>query len=649
MFSSNTSQVADGAANYIEDVFSTWLYTAIATNQTITNGIDLAGKGGLVWLKSRSDVTSHFLTDTARGANFELRTNTAAAQGNFGGVTSFLSNGFVADAIGPVGNSTVSWTFREQPKFFDIVTWTGNGVAGRQISHELGSVPGCIFVKRLNGDASDWYVYHRGLNNGVNAAQYYAILNSTAAQGQYEIWGNTNPTSTVFTVDSFSGVNGSGDTYVAYLFAHNAGGFGLTGTDNVISCGSYTGNGSYPNGPIIDVGFEPQWVMVKRATGGTGKWLMLDTMRGWTANLGNQKGLYANTTEREVENGSGLELQTRGWQLRDTDPEINGNGSTYIYIAIRRGPMKVPTTGTSVLGLSARAGTSTDVAVSSSAGVTDLSITKIRTSNQEWVWCPRLTGNGYLSSDDTRAEVTNSAQFQTNPWDVMSGVKFGTGVRTNSNSATYINYFLDRAPNFMDAVCYTGTGNTRTVAHNLTVAPELIIIKCRSNADNWPTYAAPLGATNMTWFNLDFATNSGVTNWWNNTAPTASVFTVRSDSSVNSSGQTYVAYLFATCPGVSSVGSYTGNGSSQTINCGFTSGARFVMVKRTNSTGNWLVVDTARGLVSAGDPTMYFNSTSADVNAIDWVDPASSGFIVNQEGTMNANVNGGAYIYLAIA
>jgi len=647
MFSSNTSQVAASAANYIEDVFSTWLYAGNESTQTITNGIDLAGRGGLVWLKNRTSgggTNSHYVFDTERGVNKRLSPNLTNAEQTGAplsttGLTSFNADGFTlgnGNGMNRSGSNYVSWTFREQQRFFDVVTYTGNGTAGRTVAHNLGSVPGCIMVKCVSSSGA-WTVYHRS-----PGATKYLILNNTDAETTFTgMWNNTEPTATEFTLGASSFVNQSGQTFVAYVFAHNAGGFGLTGTDNVITCGSYTGDGS--GNATVNLGYEPQFLITK-VISAAGDWKLYNNMSGISiATSVASNILYANLDNGEEQN-TGLALNATGFSVASA-----GSGFQYVYIAIRRGPMRIPTTGASVLGLSARAGTSTDVAVSSSAGVTDLSITKIRTSNQEWVWCPRLTGNGYLSSDDTRAEVTNSAQFQTNPWDVMSGVKFGTGVRTNSNSATYINYFLDRAPNFMDAVCYTGTGSTRTVAHNLTVAPELIIIKCRSNADNWPTYAAPLGATNMTWFNLDFATNSGVTNWWNNTAPTASVFTVRSDSSVNSSGQTYVAYLFATCPGVSSVGSYTGNGSSQTINCGFTSGARFVMVKRTNSTGNWLVVDTARGLVSAGDPTMYFNSTSADVNAIDWIDPASSGFIVNQEGTMNANVNGGAYIYLAIA
>jgi hypothetical protein len=185
------------------------------------------------------------------------------------------------------------------------------------------------------------------------------------------------------------------------------------------------------------------------------------------------------------------------------------------------------------------------------------------------------------------------------------------------------------------------------VAHNLAAVPELMIVKSRSSALGWFVYAAPIGNTRYLVLNATDA--SATLGFWNNTTPTASVFSVGAFSGVNNGGATYVAYLFASAPGVSKVFSYTGNGSSQTINCGFTGGARFVMIKRTDSTGNWMVADSARGLVSGNDPTLYLNSTAAEVTGVDWVDPDSSGFIVNQEATMNANVNGATYIGLAIS
>jgi hypothetical protein len=127
------------------------------------------------------------------------------------------------------------------------------------------------------------------------------------------------------------------------------------------------------------------------------------------------------------------------------------------------------------------------------------------------------------------------------------------------------------------------------------------------------------------------------------------VFTVGTDQDTNTSGGTYVAYLFATCAGVSKVTSFTGNGSSQTINCGFTAGSRFVMIKRTDSTGDWYVWDSARGIVSGNDPHLSLNSTAAEVTSDDTIDTDSTGFIVNQVSATNSNVNGASYIVLAIA
>ena len=116
---------------------------------------------------------------------------------------------------------------------------------------------------------------------------------------------------------------------------------------------------------------------------------------------------------------------------------------------------------------------------------------------------------------------------------------------------------------------------------------------------------------------------------------------------VNGSGDTYIAYLFASQAGISKCGSYTGNGTSQTIDCGFTTGARFVLIKKTNSTGGWGVLDTARGITAASDPLLELDSTSAEITGWDVVDPESTGFIVNTQGGFNNS--GDTYIYLAIS
>ena len=136
---------------YIEEVFSTYLYTGNGTTQTITNGIDLSTKGGLVWIKDRVATPPHLLIDTIRGGNKFVSSNTTTAQTTTSIISAFNTTGFSLTADTVVGDwnwsgdNYASWTFRKQPKFFDIVTYTGNAT-NRRISHSLGSTPGFIIV-----------------------------------------------------------------------------------------------------------------------------------------------------------------------------------------------------------------------------------------------------------------------------------------------------------------------------------------------------------------------------------------------------------------------------------------------------------------------------------------------------------------------
>ena len=633
--------------SYIEDVFSTWLYTGNGSTQTITNGIDLAGKGGLVWVKGRSGTFGtgfHLLQDSARGFgnSTALSSNSTDAQYSSGGIIQSVSgSGFTTGASGLSNASSteyVSWTFRKQPKFFDVVTYTGNG-ANRTIAHSLGSVPGCIMVKRTDTTA-DWQVYHRSLAN-----TQYLVLNSTAAAATGATrWNSTTPTDTVFSLGTDATVNANGGTYVAYLFAHNAGGFGATGADNVISCGSFTADAG--SNATITLGYEPQWIMVK-ATTTTSHWQMIDIMRG--DSLFSTARLLANASIEEIVDLYGYFSPTATGMTTTTAGLFPAN-QTFIYIAIRRGPMRTPTSGTEVFGLNARTGTGANATVT--GGQTDDAVLiKNRGSAVASLFSSRLTGPGYLVTSSTAAEVSAGATIlQANPWDVMDGVKVGTtSTITNASANTFINYLFRRAPGFFDVVCYTGTGSATTVSHNLGVAPELLIVKKRNNAGDkfWIVYAAPLGSGAR--LELQSSAGSAATGMFDNTTPTSTVFSVAGDSSVNGSSDTFVAYLFASCPGVSKVGSYTGTGATQVINCGFAAGARFVLIKRTDSTGDWYVWDSARGIVAGNDPYLLLNSTAAEVTTTDWVDPAASGFELSNAGGNLVNTNGASYIFLAIA
>jgi len=203
-----------------------------------------------------------------------------------------------------------------------------------------------------------------------------------------------------------------------------------------------------------------------------------------------------------------------------------------------------------------------------------------------------------------------------------------------------------------------GTGAVKSITHNLGVAPELIIAKCRSTGGSagygWISYCSYLnGGTNPERYYIYLNRTSGAggpdTDAWGNTAPTSSQFTVGPYTDNGASGATYVAYLFASCAGVSKCTAFTGTGTLQTINCGFTSGSRFVLIKRTDAAGDWYVWDSARGLSSSTDPYLLLNSTAAEVTSTNWVDTTSTGFQVTAASGNNVNINGASYIALAIA
>ena len=631
-----------GATNYIEDVFSTWLYAGNSGTQTITNNIDLSTKGGMVWIKGRDIATNNLLFDTARGVNNYLVSDGTNAQANPGNTLSaFNTNGFqvtdLSNFINETGFNYASWTFRKQPKFFDVVTWSGDGTSGRQIAHSLGSKPAVIIVKNIS-TSTNW-AYFQDVGGNVVPLR----LNTTDATSSSLLNGGyadvASATSTYFEVYPYFGaslVNASGSNYVAYVFASNAGGFGLTGTDNVISCGSYTGDGTTDYSKNISLGYEPQWVMVKR-TSTTGGWFMLDTMRGWDmSDIDNY--LSANLSNAETDTPLSQPNAT-GFAVGGTS-NLNASGATYIYIAIRRGPMKVPTDATKVFAPI----TGNDNTTLTTGFPVDMFIDNLRTGNSyNSQLASRLTGNtNSLQTSSTSAELTS---LMSNPAVWQSNTSFQPSIFYSANG---VNFAFQRAPSFFDEVCYTGTGSATTFNHNLGVVPELMIVKSRSNTASWYVYAQSLNAGNF----LKLDTTDSVTassTLFNSTSPTSSVFTVGTAPGTNNSTWTYTAYLFATCPGVSKVGSYTGTGTTKQIDCGFAAGARFVMIKRTDSTGDWYVWDAARGIVSGNDPHLSLNTTAAEVTSDDTIDPDSSGFIVNQNAATNVNVNAATYIYLAIA
>ena len=262
-----------------------------------------------------------------------------------------------------------------------------------------------------------------------------------------------------------------------------------------------------------------------------------------------------------------------------------------------------------------------------------------------WTIQTRLTGEtrALITSDVSNPELTSSnSEFDSN-------TGFKDGWVSGSTSGIYLNF--RRAPGFYDTVTYTGDNTAnQQIPHNLEVAPELIIVKIRNSyGRNWAVYSSVTGAGKWLQLNDVNAVQTGSGKF--DTAPTSTIFYVSHDSSfMTGSSGNYVAHLFATLPGISKVGSYTGTGSALNVDCGFTAGARFVMIKRTDpSGGGWYVWDSARGIVSGNDPYFLLNDGATSVTSTDYIDPLNAGFTVTSSAPDVLNASGGTYLFLAIA
>ena len=327
MFSATTSG-ASGVA--VENVFSTYLYTGNGSTLTINNGIDLAGEGGLLWIKNRTSAADNALFNMPGGFSsyqtFAYQSSNSTSGSLSTSPTTIVSTSSSVMGFGLNGSSTVlnasannyaSWTFRKQPKFFDVVTFTQASGATTTFNHNLGSTPGCMLIK-TTGVTNFWLVYHTSLGN-----DQYIILNSTGAAQSYS--GGFSVSSTSVTINNAL-LAATGNAFVAYLFAHNAGGFGLYGSANAISCGSFTTDGS--GNATVTHGFTngAQFCMIKGSTV-ISNWEMFDTQRtpSWTSA---DARLYPNLSSAEDTvnrlSGSGTSLTFEGLST----------GQTYVYILV---------------------------------------------------------------------------------------------------------------------------------------------------------------------------------------------------------------------------------------------------------------------------------------------------------------------------
>ena len=330
--------------------FQNTLFVGNETARSITFDGNTDMQPDLVWIKPRDNGTwSHNLTDSVRGVGKGIFTDLTNAEydygtGTDGSVRTFDSNGFSIGTATQVNNSSsniVAWNWKagttsglsggsitpsgysiNTTAGFGIYKYTGNGSSGATIAHGLGAVPKVFFIKRLeNNDAMNMY------NESLGNTKTLRLDRTNAPATSSTFYNDTTPTSSLITLGTESGFNGSSSIYVMYAFAEKQG---------YSKFSSYVGNGN-ADGTFVYTGFKPAFIMFKNITNGAVAWYIFDNKRnGYN---GDNKSLRPNSSDTEATASSyPLDILSNGFKLLSTNNEVNGSGDSYIYMAFAENP-----------------------------------------------------------------------------------------------------------------------------------------------------------------------------------------------------------------------------------------------------------------------------------------------------------------------
>ena len=544
------------------------------------------------------------------------------------------------------------------PKVLDIVTYTGNGVGGRAIPHNLGVHPGMIIIKSLTNSTA-WMVWHKDLE-----FQGFVRLNLSSIAGTSSSYFQSNPTRDEFYIGSDSGLNAINTAYVAYIYAAD--------TPEKVKCGSYIGVGSGQN---VSVGFEPGFLLIKN----------IDSAENWVGQCA-----ATEIADRYWHPNLGQLLQTGGptfsgsaFYVPSSAAEWNGSGDKHIYLAVAKdllGPnstqlnllsgqdLEYFTDGTQITTNLAGNGSRVSFAGTTYAGNGSGKIinpvaggqvffdTRPETDNKWLLWTKSTTA-GYshawvdsernkgqvLSSDTTSISYVESDEVYKGTNGAI-GYSTGSSNMVNISGTNYIAWSFLTASQFFDIQKYAGdstasTSNRYVINHDLGVEPGCIILKSVSNNGTWYVWHHTLPSATGQRLNVASSLVTIGSQWMNVDDTSFSFGTTGSD--FNAVNGIYNAYLFAKDTPYVKCGEYTGAGAGTQVNVGFQ--PRWMMIKESNGTGGWYIFD--KNMASG----TYLEADRAGVllTGLPW--SFTSTGISLTTGDSGINGSGNLFMYIAIA
>ena len=542
----------------------------------------------------------------------------------------------------------------EHEGFFDIVQYTGNGSSNRAIAHNLNATVGQIIIKNIDDGGNTnggWMLWHRG------AATKEWMMGSTAAFTTSGVFGNgssnTTPTTSNFYVSSDNRVNKNGDTYIAYLWAHDAQIFGNQGKQSILKCGSYTGNGSdsETGGVFVDLGWQPQMVMVRRVDG-TAKYAKHDRSRsiggiGWdyTDNPGFGWGLGGTEVGYFELDKNKISLEKGGFRITADSSEVNqdhytANGENYIYMAVRKQDCLVSKPQTDKTKIFTMA------EYTSSQSSPNNQRVVVTTHDVDWVMyrpdknTAQETYQSWRQLQGIRRRLKDHSSSEAESGNVW---KYQHGMGYNLGNSDYF-YQCLKDGQYSDMVTYLGNGATtaHTIPHSLGVEPSVIwitnnggsgqssIVFWKDNGWNmWQKISSDTFGSTSTSGNGSVAYISNVT---------ATSFDVAGTDCTNKNGAGHIAMLFKNTD-FFKAGSYTAGSGQTTVDTGF-GAPRALIIKRRNQAGNWGWFQPDGWSLS--NQEVRLNETDArDSN--NYVHTGGYGFVPYGAYT----TNGGIYSYMA--